>query len=71
LGTNRIKRFERVWAAGPSTSTKPPDGFVLMSLGHLTPAQAAALHAQRSIYQWAYDEARKAAEERFIHDWVI
>jgi hypothetical protein len=59
---------------GPATSNPPtdvPPGFAIFPLAHLTPAEQQAINAQRALYQQAYDLARKAADEKFIRDWVI
>jgi hypothetical protein len=68
---NRIRRYERLWTEPATGSLSLPAGFVLYALEQLNPAQRAAASAQRGLYQWAYDRARAAADERFIHDWII
>ena len=71
MTTNRIQRYERLWTDQDRPSTGVPDGFAMITLGHLSPAELTALDARRAIYQLAYDQARAEAEERFIHDWII
>lgn len=71
MTTNRIARYEHLWKPDSAPSGQVPNGFAIVSLGHLDPAQRAAVAAQQALYQWAYDRARADADERFIHDWVI
>jgi hypothetical protein len=69
--TNRIQQYERLWTDAVRPSSGVPQGFAMIALGHLTPTELAALDARRTLYQWAYDQARADAEARSIHDWII
>jgi hypothetical protein len=69
--TNRIQRYERLWSAEAPTTRAIPQGFAVMSLGHLSPAQQSAVAAQRDLYQLAFDRAQAEADERFVNDWMI
>lgn len=75
MTTNRIRRYHRLWATPESETQRNanvlPAGFVVLSLTHLTPQEQQQVKCQAQLYQWAYDEAKREADEKFINDWII
>ena len=70
-GTNRIRRYEKVWQPAADAAPGVPAGFVMLSLAGLPPAVQQQALAQRSIYERAYAEAQAEADRRFVLDWII
>ena len=79
MSGNRIRRYESLWTgttpadkdATPGMPAEVPPGFVIFPLAHLSPAEREAVARQSDLYQRAYDQARREADEKFIRDWMI
>jgi hypothetical protein len=85
MSGNRIRRYEGLWsqqtaptderpapgASSAPASTDMPPGFAAVSLAHFSPTQRQAIAAQADLYQRAYDQARREADEKFVRDWLI